>query len=65
MTGLERINQWLEYVAQELELPSHRREVARSGQNLEWLRKSVRKGYIPATDDIKALLAMDFKDLLK
>lgn len=65
MTGREKLNEWLEYVGNELELPTHRREIGPSGNNFEWLCKAVRKGHIAAPDEIKAILAQGIEGLLK
>lgn len=60
MSNLDKLNALLAKTS----LPSHRKTVSRSGNNLKWLRKW---SATPACTDyeLRGLLDMDIKDLLK
>lgn len=59
MSKLDKLNDLLAKTS----LPSHRKTVSRSGNNLKWLRKWAATpacGY-----ELRGLLELDIKDLLK
>jgi hypothetical protein len=62
MTYLEELNELLNN--SELDLPSFRKVVDRSGSNLPWLKKHVGKNQ-KANDRLKYLIGLDLKTLLE
>lgn len=62
MTNLDELNLLLR--AKELDLPSFRTIVDKSGSNLPWLRKHVAKNP-NISDRLKELLEMNSKELLE
>ena len=58
------LNELNTYLAPRADLPSYRRAVDTSGQNLAWLRKCARAGRLELPERIGELVHMDIKELV-